>query len=189
MRETKDSEERKEEFVNTAEKLFKENGIVDTTINNIVKELDVAKGLFYYYFKSKDDVIEAISKKYNEAFNTTMTQSMNGLNWNEKLNQLLDNSVQSFVDMHAKLKGESDDIDLSQLSLKSWEEAQQACKDAVQALLEEGKAEGKVMMENPEVYASMIAGGISYLVTKGMKETEEIKKMIEKMIETSGKEE
>ena len=40
-------EERRNEFMDAAEKLFKENGIVDTTINSIVKELDVAKGLFY----------------------------------------------------------------------------------------------------------------------------------------------
>ena len=29
-------------------KLFKENGVVDTTINAIVKEMDVAKGLFFF---------------------------------------------------------------------------------------------------------------------------------------------
>ena len=52
-----DAEQRREEFINAAEKLFKENGVVETTVNAIVKELDVAKGLFYYYFKSKDDVI------------------------------------------------------------------------------------------------------------------------------------
>ena len=58
MAETKDSEERRNEFVEAAEKLFREHGIVDTTINSIVKEMNVAKGLFYYYFKSKDDVID-----------------------------------------------------------------------------------------------------------------------------------
>ena len=52
MPENKDNEERKNEFIDAAEKLFKENGIVETTISSIVKEMDVAKGLFYYYFKS-----------------------------------------------------------------------------------------------------------------------------------------
>ena len=68
MRESKDSEIRRDEFVAAAEKLFRENGIVETTINAIVKEMDVAKGLFYYYFESKDDVIDAISEKYNLDF-------------------------------------------------------------------------------------------------------------------------
>ena len=61
VKEPKDTEVRRSEFVEAAEKLFRENGIVDTTVNSIVRELDVAKGLFYYYFKSKDDVIDAIS--------------------------------------------------------------------------------------------------------------------------------
>ena len=45
-------------------KLFKENGIVDTTINSIVREMDVAKGLFYYYFKSKQDIYLATIEQY-----------------------------------------------------------------------------------------------------------------------------
>ena len=79
MIDSKNTEERKQEFVDAAEKLFKENGIMDTTVNNIVKELDVAKGLFYYYFKSKDDVIDAISQKYNDAFNQSMMKDMSSI--------------------------------------------------------------------------------------------------------------
>ena len=76
MQEGKSNDDRRDEFVDAAEKLFKENGIVDTTISSIVKEMDVAKGLFYYYFKSKDDVIDAISDRYNKAFSETMKKSM-----------------------------------------------------------------------------------------------------------------
>ena len=67
MPENKDNEERKNEFIDAAEKLFKENGIVETTISSIVKEMDVAKGLFYYYFKSKDDVMEELADRYADA--------------------------------------------------------------------------------------------------------------------------
>ena len=45
MKDIKDTDERRNEFIDAAEKLFKENGIVDTTINAIVKEMDVAKGV------------------------------------------------------------------------------------------------------------------------------------------------
>ena len=62
MAETKDSEERRNEFVEAAEKLFREHGIVDTTINSIVKEMNVAKGLFYYYFTTKDDMVKAVDR-------------------------------------------------------------------------------------------------------------------------------
>ena len=65
MSEPHDSDDRRNQFINAAEQLFKEHGVVDTTVAAIVKEMNVAKGLFYYYFNSKDDVIEAISQKYN----------------------------------------------------------------------------------------------------------------------------
>ena len=45
MPENIDNEVRKNEFLDAAEKLFKENGIVETTISSIGKERDVAKGL------------------------------------------------------------------------------------------------------------------------------------------------
>jgi len=54
---TKDPEERKKEFKETAERFFKEKGFENTSVDDIVKSMDVAKGLFYYYFKTKDDVL------------------------------------------------------------------------------------------------------------------------------------
>ena len=62
-----DAEQRREEFINAAEKLFKENGVVETTVNAIVKELDVAKGLFYYYFKSRRKSKTCKSQKYTSS--------------------------------------------------------------------------------------------------------------------------
>ena len=54
---TKDPEERKKEFREAAEKLFRDRGFENTTVDDIVCVMDVAKGLFYYYFKTKDDVL------------------------------------------------------------------------------------------------------------------------------------
>ena len=91
MADVKDSDERRNEFVDAAEKLFQENGIVDTTINAIVKEMNVAKGLFYYYFKSKDDVIDAVSEKYKEVFNDMLQTSMDKPTYEERLQQYIQN--------------------------------------------------------------------------------------------------
>ncbi len=57
---TKKTEERRLEIIKTAEKLFKENGYRNTPIDAIIKEMGVAKGTYYYYFKSKEDVLAAI---------------------------------------------------------------------------------------------------------------------------------
>lgn len=57
---TKAPEERRLEIIKTAEKLFRENGYSNTSVEAIIKEMGVAKGTFYYYFKSKEDILQAI---------------------------------------------------------------------------------------------------------------------------------
>lgn len=64
MRTTKKPEERKEEIVQTAKRLFVERGYKRTQIKDIVGAVGVAQGLFYYYFKSKEDVMEAVAVEY-----------------------------------------------------------------------------------------------------------------------------
>ena len=59
-RTTKKPEERRLEIIKTAEKLFREKGYSKTPVDAIIKEMGVAKGTYYYYFKSKEDVLEAI---------------------------------------------------------------------------------------------------------------------------------
>lgn len=60
MRIIKDPEERKSEILDTAEMLFCTKGYSKTTINDILNEVGIAKGTFYYYFKSKEEVMDAI---------------------------------------------------------------------------------------------------------------------------------
>lgn len=60
MRITKEYEERRNEILNTAEKLFITKGYTKTTVNDILQEIGIAKGTFYHYFKSKEEVMDAV---------------------------------------------------------------------------------------------------------------------------------
>ena len=60
-------EERRNEIIETAGKLFEEKGYEQTQVQDIVNEIGVAKGLFYYYFKSKDEVMEELADRYADA--------------------------------------------------------------------------------------------------------------------------
>jgi len=56
----KNPEERREEILDTAERLFASRGYGTTTINDILGAIGIAKGTFYYYYKSKEEVMDAI---------------------------------------------------------------------------------------------------------------------------------
>ena len=102
MPENKDNEERKNEFIDAAEKLFKENGIVETTISAIVKEMDVAKGLFYYYFKSKDEVMEELADRYADAIIDAVNKLIDkDISTFDKINRIF----QIFIDSAEKKSG------------------------------------------------------------------------------------
>ncbi|MFK4412937.1 AcrR family transcriptional regulator [Bacillus sp. RC251] len=60
MRTVKEYEERRKEILETAERLFLTKGYTKTTVNDILKEIGIAKGTFYHYFKSKEEVMDEI---------------------------------------------------------------------------------------------------------------------------------
>ena len=185
MPDNKDNSQRKMEFIEAAEKLFRENGIVDTTVNSIVKELDVAKGLFYYYFDSKDDVISAISEKYNEIFNQMMMDQMNELDYTDKLKRFISNTTKSFRELDAKLNNNK--VDLIQLSTRSKEEAKAQAINTLSELLEEGNEREEYMFTHAKYYANILISGMLELIEQNEASNEEIEYIIFDLIERAGK--
>lgn len=60
MKTIKEGEVRRREILIAARELFVKKGYEQTSINDILKIVDIAKGTFYYYFASKEEVLEAI---------------------------------------------------------------------------------------------------------------------------------
>ena len=75
MRISKDPEERKTEILDVAERLFTSKGYSKTTISDILDEIGVARGTFYYHFKSKEEVMDAIIMRIVNA-NTAVAKAI-----------------------------------------------------------------------------------------------------------------
>jgi len=187
MKENKDTEIRRTEFVDAAEKLFKENGIVDTTVNAIVREMNVAKGLFYYYFSSKDDVIDAISDKYNNEFRRAIADSLDpSSDFDDRLEGFIQNTIASFRVMWENLHGVNDNIDLTILSSRSLDEAKETASETLRQLLEEGNRLNRTQVPNPEYFAKLLVSGMADLAGHAGTDIQEIYRMIEDMIRKAG---
>ncbi len=59
----KEPEVRKSELLDAAQKLFVEKGYAKTTVTDILNVHGLSKGVFYYYFKSKEEVMDAIIQR------------------------------------------------------------------------------------------------------------------------------
>lgn len=66
MRIVKEADERRNDILDAAEMLFTSKGYAKTTIIHILEEVGIAKGTFYYYFKSKEEVMDAIIERIIE---------------------------------------------------------------------------------------------------------------------------
>ena len=60
MRPPQDAQQRINEILNAAEYLFSTKGYEQTTIRDMARRMGVAQGTMYYYFKSKDKVMEGV---------------------------------------------------------------------------------------------------------------------------------
>ncbi|MEI3178564.1 MAG: helix-turn-helix domain-containing protein [Lachnospiraceae bacterium] len=66
MRVVKEAEERKNEILDVAERLFGEKGFDNTSTNDILEEIGIARGTLYYHFKSKEDILDAMIERMTE---------------------------------------------------------------------------------------------------------------------------
>jgi len=96
VRITKDREIRKLELIETALALFRENGCEQTSVSDIVKKVGVAQGTFYYYFKSKDDILSAVIDHYLREHLERMVRQLiadDTINASQKLQMVIDASL------------------------------------------------------------------------------------------------
>lgn len=144
-------------ILEASKRLFLEKGYDNTTIQDIVNELDgLTKGAVYYHFKSKEEIMNALEDKMffdNNPFE--MVHAHTELNALEKLRMLV------------KLnKNDEDQIELMKQSIPLMKNPQILARTLDSnyrilypyclALFEEGKKDGSIPVENPQVLAEFM---------------------------------
>ena len=70
-------------IIKKSAKLFYYKGYKNTSVSDILKECKIPKGSFYYYFKSKNDVLMTVIEHHTDNlinfFNITVFSTFKGL--------------------------------------------------------------------------------------------------------------
>ena len=74
------SKEKQQKVINAAKKEFARVPIENVSIKNIVEEADIARGSFYQYFESKEDLLIYILKENSEKLNTKLKDKVKETN-------------------------------------------------------------------------------------------------------------
>ena len=155
---TKAPEERRQEIIDTALKVFYEKGYEKTSISDIAREMDVAQGLCYRYFSSKEELFDTALDQYAQRQVDRISRILDP---HKTLTELI-RQMPVFLDVEEedsyaqKLCHESGNIKFhNQLSLKVCEKLQ----PIVEKLLTEAGDRGKIHIEDPETAASFCVYG------------------------------
>lgn len=101
MKVSKEYNERKTEILDAAGRLFSTKGYDKCTINDILNAVGIAKGTFYYYFKSKEEVLDAIIDRVIEIVVARAEEAASDPEFSpvmKMLNTILSMRVESEVD-------------------------------------------------------------------------------------------
>ena len=98
---TKPAEIRRDELMAAAEALFLEKGFAATSVDEIVRLADVAKGTFYLHFRSKDDILLALRERFIDAFCEGLERQLDLLpadDWQGRLVAWAETGIAGYLD-------------------------------------------------------------------------------------------
>ncbi len=164
MRITKEPEERKQEILDTAMRLFYEKGYEKTSIADIAKTIGVAQGLCYRYFPSKEALFDSAIEQYADElvsrFSVPSSHEMTLKELIETMPIMVETEDSSYYKtLHVVENKKFHD----QLTLKVCEKLSRV----VAKLLEHAKEKGEISMDDTRAAALFcVYGQIGILLNK-----------------------
>ncbi len=161
-------ENKKELILNSAEEIMcrMEDPISDITVEMIAKNAGIGKGSIYYYFKSKDEIIDAvIERSYSIAIREFFDSIKQCSDTFEKLKMLFrsilkkefnDNRKNVIISLHVQ--------DNLVLHHKMMITAIKTVSPILTEILNEGRSEGFIHTDSPKESAEMIVAMLTFLL-------------------------
>ncbi|MCE8441661.1 TetR/AcrR family transcriptional regulator [Rhodovulum sulfidophilum] len=156
---TKPAEVRLDELMSAAEKLFLSQGVEATTVNEIVESANVAKGTFYHYFSSKNEILEALAKRYTERFLESVQKAIDGCSpddWEERLRVWVHANIETYV----KTYRTHDIVYTAHHHHDRANQAKSAILDQLLEIIEGGRLAGVWAPNQPKIVALLIYSGV-----------------------------
>jgi len=87
-----------QQIIEASAKLFVEKGYEKTSIQDILDEVKMSRGVVYYYFKSKKDILDAIQAQRLDGMRS-IVKSIQAENGREKISKALSMLIEEVEDM------------------------------------------------------------------------------------------
>ncbi len=170
MREVKNPEVRKAEIMQAAKKLFYEKGYLNTTTQDIIKSLNISRGLLYYHFDSKEDILFSIVEKHTEPLLKKFNIIANNkkLTVKEKVKSFLDSTIISESSAEQEDYAVHDAIQLPENSFmmdKINHKLSYNMAKCFADIIKEGNEEGILNVEYPEELSAYLMTAYTFVIS------------------------
>lgn len=151
MTRTKPAEQRRADLLSASKALFLERGVAATSLDEITSRAGASKGLFYLYFHSKDDLLQALQDEFSTELAARITAAIEPItDWPAKLDSCVQVIFDSYTERH----------ELHEILFQhtghvsaSHRETHALTLHVIRDLLADGTAAGAFDVEDPEATA------------------------------------
>lgn len=155
---------KKQELLRAAVRVFNQNGAVNTSLEDVARELGITKPAIYYYFESKQEILyECYCMSLDVADEIVAHAHRHGSTGRDKLRLYIRRFVELGLSELNPTMGLRQQLTLEPRYLKKLVGRRRVHRDGVRALIAEGVKDGSIVNCNPAVLQSIIAGAHSWL--------------------------
>jgi TetR/AcrR family transcriptional repressor of nem operon len=160
MTRTKPAEQRRADLLAAGQAQFLAKGVAATSLEDITNGAGVSKGLFYLYFRSKEDLVLALQDQFSRGFAERILAAADAEpDWGAKLDACVQASFDFYRDMH-----DLHEVLFHHASHAAGHHREEAghglVVEAIQRILAEGTAAGALDVEAPETTAVLMYASI-----------------------------
>lgn len=159
---SKAPKERRAELIAAARYLFDKNGVEATRVSDIVRRVGVAQGVFYYYFRSKDEIVEVVVEEVIAELKIDILAVVENREWDfyKKLSAM----IELYLDVIDQFTGDNElalpDFDSSSKRSTTVQNARAIIIEEILKLVQEGAAQGLVQSQYLEWTVYVIEAGL-----------------------------
>jgi len=161
--------DRRKQILKAAVDVFAERGFHRTRVSDIAKKADVAYGLIYHYFESKDDVLDSVFRDNWSIFLKVLKDLRDDLSKSvvERLGIVIDSLLEALYVAPAVVQVIIQEVSRSDRFVeKEKYEAFQEAFDAVQSMIEQGQDSGEIRKDvNAEIAPFILFGALETVCT------------------------
>jgi AcrR family transcriptional regulator len=170
MREVKNPEVRKAEIMKAAKKLFYEKGYIKTTTQDIINELKISRGLLYYHFDSKEDILYSIIEEHTKPLLAKFSSITNdrSLTAEEKVKVFIDSTIISESSAQKEDYAVHDAVHLPENTFmmdKINHKLSYHMAECFSEIIKEGNKEGIFNVKYPEEVAAYLMTAYTFVIS------------------------